>query len=68
MEGARELDDGAEPRVAEGGRALVAVQRHAVAEHELVRVGAVPAEEEDEKEIVALAFQLFTYVAQRISE
>ena len=39
---AGELDDGVEPLVAERVRALPAVQRHAVAEHELLGLGAVP--------------------------
>ena len=43
MERPGELDDGVEPLVAEGERALRAVQRHAVAEHELVRLGPVSA-------------------------
>ena len=39
---AGELDDGVEPLVAERVRALPAVQRHAVAEHELLGLGPVP--------------------------
>ena len=42
MKLAGELDDGGEPLLSEGVRALPAVQRHAVAEHELLRLGPVP--------------------------
>ena len=45
MELAGELDDGVEPLLAERVRALPAVQRHAVAEHELLGLGAVPGKD-----------------------